>query len=83
MKFLKFSSKKFLVYFGLGLTFFLSFTWLTLELTTSKIPLLRFHGIIGVETSAPQVKPFEMDYPQPELETFLNLFIKAQLLVYK
>jgi hypothetical protein len=49
----------------------LFFTWLTLELTTPKIPLLGFHGIIGVETSAPQVKPFEMDYPQPELETFL------------
>jgi peptidoglycan/xylan/chitin deacetylase (PgdA/CDA1 family) len=75
MKFLKFNSKKFLVYFGLGLTFFLSFTWLTLELTTPKIPLLGFHGIIGVETSAPQVKPFEMDYPQPELETFLTYLL--------
>jgi hypothetical protein len=49
----------------------LFFTWLTLELTTPKTLLLGFHGIIGVETSAPQVKPFEMDYPQPELETFL------------
>ncbi|HEY9608321.1 polysaccharide deacetylase family protein [Allocoleopsis sp.] len=75
MKSLKFNSKNFLLYFGLGLTFFLFLTWLIVELTTPKIPLLGFHGIIGREPSAPKSELIEMDYPQQELEIFIEYLV--------
>lgn len=75
MKFLKFNSRNFLLYFGLGLTFFLSLTWLILELTTPRIPLLGFHGIIGREPNAPKSELIEMDYPQQELEIFIEYLV--------
>lgn len=75
MKSLKFNSKNFLLYFGLGLTIFLSLTWLILELTTPRIPLLGFHGIIGREPSAFKSEFIEMDYPQQELEIFIEYLV--------
>lgn len=75
MKLLKFNSRHFFLYCGLGLAFFLSLTWLILELTTPRIPLLGFHGIIGTETYTPQSESIEMDYPQKELESFIEYLV--------
>lgn len=75
MNSLIFNSKNFILYLGLGLIIFLSFTWLILELTTPRIPLLGFHGIIGVDTPTPKTELIEMDYPQSELELFIEYLI--------
>jgi peptidoglycan/xylan/chitin deacetylase (PgdA/CDA1 family) len=75
MKFLKFNSKNFFLSFGLGFIIFLSLSWLILQSTAPKIPLLGFHGIIDAETPASQAVPAEMEYPKQELESFLEYLV--------
>ena len=75
MKLLKFNSKNFSLSFGLGFIIFLSLTWLILQFTAPKIPLLGFHGIIDAETPASQAVPAEMEYPKQELERFLEYLV--------
>jgi poly-beta-1,6-N-acetyl-D-glucosamine N-deacetylase len=76
MKFIKFKPNKFfLPSFGLGFIIFVSFTWLILEFTTPRIPLLGFHGIIGVDSQVPKSDPLQMDYPKQELEEFIEYLV--------
>src|ERR687886_759204 len=76
MKFLKFNSKNFSISFGLGFIFFLSLTWLILEFTTPRLPLLGFHGIIDVNTPADKSVPVQMEYPKQDLEIFLENLVR-------
>lgn len=76
MKAIKFNPKKFfLLHLGLGLIFFVSLTCFILEFTTPRIPLLGFHGIISVDTQIPKSDPLQMDYPQQELEKFIEYLV--------
>ena len=68
-------NKFFLPSFGLGFIIFVSFTWLILEFTTPRIPLLGFHGIIGVNSQVSKPDPLQMDYPQQELEKFIEYLV--------
>ena len=75
MKSIKFNSKIFVLSSVLSFILFVSFSWLILEFTTPRIPLLGFHGIIGLENPVPKSELIEMDYPQRELEIFLEYLV--------
>jgi peptidoglycan/xylan/chitin deacetylase (PgdA/CDA1 family) len=76
MKFFKFNYKNFFLSFGLGFIIFLFITWLILQLTAPRIPLLGFHGILDSKTYASKSVPAEMEYPKQELEKFLEYLVQ-------
>ncbi len=76
MKSIKFNYKNLFLIWGLSLLIFLSTSFLLLQLTTPKIPLFGFHGIIDTENPTPNYVPDKMEYSKQDLEVFLEYLVQ-------
>ena len=76
MKSIKFNYKNLFLSWGLSLLIFLFTSFLILQLTTPKIPLFGFHGIIDIENPDPNYVPDKMEYSKQDLEVFIEYLIR-------
>lgn len=76
MRFIKFNYKNLFLIWGISLLTFLSTSFLVLQLTTPKIPLFGFHGIIDIANPVPNSVVDKMEYSKQDLEVFLEYLIQ-------